>query len=266
MKQFPLEPDWPESWKTSHYYDSQEIWGEIDSWAYYHGYCSRRDVALRLLTEAVPKGGKILDVAAGQGNFSLMLAERGYEVTWNDLRDDLVPYVRKKWESGRVEYKAGDVFQLKDSAGFDAVFATEIIEHVAHPDEFLLACRKLVKPGGSIVMTTPNGAFFKNRLPKFSECADPSVFEASQFKPDGDGHIFLLYPEEIVALAEKVGCRVDKMVFCINPLTAGFFNHLFPLKIVPGWLIKACEKLVGILPIKITSKICIDVGFRLKLI
>jgi 2-polyprenyl-3-methyl-5-hydroxy-6-metoxy-1,4-benzoquinol methylase len=40
---------------------------------------------------------------------------------------------------------------------FDAVLITEVIEHVAHPDEFLAKTAALVKPHGSIVLTTPNG-------------------------------------------------------------------------------------------------------------
>src|ERR1043166_1848550 len=44
---------------------------------------------------------------------------------------------------------------------------TEIIEYVAHPDEFLRKAASLAKPGGYIVMTTPNGGDFLNRLPKF---------------------------------------------------------------------------------------------------
>ena len=43
----------------------------------------------------------MLDLAAGQGNFSLALAERGYRVTWNDLRGDLEGYVRLKLDSVR---------------------------------------------------------------------------------------------------------------------------------------------------------------------
>ena len=79
----------------------------------------------------------MFDPAAGQGNFSLALAERGYRVTWNDLRVDLAGYVRLKHEHGEIEFAPGNAFALEFPEPFDAVLMTEVIEHVAHPDDFL---------------------------------------------------------------------------------------------------------------------------------
>src|SRR3954464_5143664 len=184
MKRVQLQPDWPQSWKESHFYDQSEIYGEISHHGYAYAYENRRRETLRLLTEALSPGARILDVAAAQGNFSLTLAERGFDVTWNDLRAELADYVRLKHEHGKIEFAPGNAFDLAFPGRFDALLITEIIEHVAHPDDFLAKAAALVRPGGYIVMTTPNGGFFKNRLPKFSDCPDPSAFESIQFKPN----------------------------------------------------------------------------------
>jgi 2-polyprenyl-3-methyl-5-hydroxy-6-metoxy-1,4-benzoquinol methylase len=184
------ERDWPESWLLSYRYDLQEIYGEIRNPGYVYAYQNRRDVTFRLIEEVLPKGSTILDVAAAQGNFTLSLAERGYRVTWNDLRHELEGYVRLKHEHGEVTFAPGNVFELGLGPEFDCVLITEIIEHVAHPDEFLRSVSSMVKPGGYIVMTTPNGAYFRNKLARFSECADPSIYEAVQFKPDSDAIYF----------------------------------------------------------------------------
>jgi 2-polyprenyl-3-methyl-5-hydroxy-6-metoxy-1,4-benzoquinol methylase len=65
--------------------------------------------------------GDILDVAAAQGNYTVALAELGYDVTWNDIREDLAGYVRLKLEHGRIDFAPGNVFELSFPAPFDGL-------------------------------------------------------------------------------------------------------------------------------------------------
>ena len=264
MKRVEPKPDWPQSWKESSFYDQSEIYGEITNYGYAYAYRNRRDKTLELLTEGLTPGSRILDIAAAQGNFSLALAELGFDVTWNDLRAGLADYVRLKYERGKIEYAPGNVFELNFPQLFDAVLITEVIEHVAHPDDFLAKIATLVRPGGYIVMTTPNGGYFKNRLPKFSECADPTVFEAVQFKPNSDGHIFLLHTDEIEPLARRAGLSVDKLVLFTNPLTTGHAKTESLLRIMPPALVRRAEKASDALPVALQEKILFEIGVRFR--
>jgi Methyltransferase domain len=133
----------------------------------------------------------------------------GYEVTWNDMRAELTDYVRLKQEFGTIHFAPGNAFSVELPSLFDGVLITEVIEHTAHPDELLGRAAQLVRPGGYVVMTTPNGTCFRNHLPKFTESSDPAVYESVQFKPDTDGHIFLLHPEEAEPLAAR-GARAQE--------------------------------------------------------
>lgn len=241
MKLVTLEETWPLSWKESYLYDQEEIYGKIIHYGYAYAYRQRQRRTLEAISRVAQPGAAILDVAAAQGNFSLLLAERGYDVTWNDLRADLAGYVSLKHEKGALHYAPGNVFDLGFNAEFDVVLITEVIEHVAHPDEFLKKVKRLVKPGGCIVMTTPNGAYFLNRLPKFSECSDPSQFESAQFKPNSDGHIFLLYAEEIEALARAAGLIVEETQFFVNFLTRGRIKTELLLKFLPRRVVNGIE-------------------------
>ena len=209
-------------------------------------------------------GARVLDVAAAQGNFSLALAELGFDVTWNDLRAELADYVRLKHERGKIEFAAGNAFELTFPSLFDAVLITEIIEHVAHPDDFLAKAAALVRPGGYIVMTTPNGGYFKNRLPKFSECADPSVFESVQFKPNADGHIFLLHADEIEPLAQRAGLVVEKIALFTSPLTAGHVKTEPLLKILPRGMVQIAESVSRHLPSPLKKKALVQMGVRFR--
>jgi 2-polyprenyl-3-methyl-5-hydroxy-6-metoxy-1,4-benzoquinol methylase len=264
MKRVYIQPTWPDSWKYSYPYDLEEVYGEITNRGYAYAYDARRQQALRLLTEVLVPGARILDIAAAQGNFTLALAEMGYVVTWNDLREDLADYVRLKLEHGDVSFAAGNAFELDFPSPFDAVLITEIIEHVAHPDEFLTKTAELVKPGGYIVLTTPNGAYLRNKLPKFSECPDPSIYEEIQFKPNSDGHIFLLHPDEIQPLAARSGLEVEQIILFTNSLTNGHMKMEMFLRIMPRSLVRIIEATTRHLPMAFRRKLLVQMAARLR--
>jgi 2-polyprenyl-3-methyl-5-hydroxy-6-metoxy-1,4-benzoquinol methylase len=264
MKRVEPQRDWPQSWKDSYAYDREEIYGEIAIYGYAWAYQNRRRETLRLLNDVLAPGARILDIAAAQGNFSLALAELGYHVTWNDFREELADYVRLKHERGRIDFAPGNAFHLQFSSLFDAVLITEVIEHVAHPDEFLAKAAALIKPGGHIVMTTPNGGYFLNTLPKFSECADPGIYESAQFQPNAEGHIFLLYPEEIRRLAEQAGLVVEKMLLITNPLTAGHMKTECVLRLLPKSWIDMLEVASQHLPAAIKDRAFVHIAVRFR--
>jgi 2-polyprenyl-3-methyl-5-hydroxy-6-metoxy-1,4-benzoquinol methylase len=247
--------DWPDSWKLSFSHDRLELYGEDPRSAYAASYRQRWRHTLALIREAASPGARVLDVAAGQGNATLALAELGYRVTWNDYRADLIPYVRSKYERGDVEYVAGNIFDLEFEEPFDLVLAAEVVEHVAHPDRFLEKLSTLIKPEGTIVLTTPNGEYFRNRLPKFAECADPSMFESVQFQPDGDGHIFLLYPDELAMLAEQAGLRVVRNLFFNNTLTSGGLMTRKILPLVPARAVETIEAVTAAFPVSMARRV-----------
>lgn len=263
VKRVTFDERWPDSWKYSYPYDLEEVYGEIAHRGYAYAYDNRRRQTLDLLTSVLPAGARILDVAAAQGNFSLALAELGYDVTWNDLRADLADYVRLKHERGTVTYAPGNAFELA-LAPFDAVLIAEVIEHVAHPDEFLVNAARLVRPGGYVVVTTPNGAYVRNTLPTFSECPDPSAYESAQFQPDADGHIFLLHPEELASLAARAGLQMDALRLFTNPLTNGYLKLGGLLRLLPRRAVQAIERASQRLPAPIRRRTFLQMAARLR--
>lgn len=202
-------------------YDFQESGPRPTKLAYRYAYRSRFDRTIELVRAAADPPATVLDVGAGQGTTTLSLAELGYEVTWNDFRADLEGYVREKHTDGQVRYVPGNVFEADPGMRYDVVVATEVIEHVAHPDDFLRRLAGLLKPGGSIVLTTPNGQNFRNCLPRFSDQSDLLAFEAGQFKPDSDGHVFLLHEDELRVMARQAGLTIRSFAFFQTHLAYG---------------------------------------------
>lgn len=257
IRQPTFEPSWPESWRLSYRHDANSVFSGDSSLGYRLAYRNRFRHAIRLLLETTAPGGRVLDVAAAQGNFTIVLAELGYSVVWNDLRSDLEGYVRMKTERADIEFVPGNVFDLPVGfdGTFDAVLATEIVEHVAHPDAFLRRLGEMLNPSGVIVITTPNGKYMRNGLPRFSDFTNPESFEAVQFRPDADGHIFLLHPEEWTPLAMSAGLAVRSLRLFNNPLTNGWLGARFALPLLPSGLVDVLEKVTGRLPRLLSERV-----------
>lgn len=248
MKPVTPSADWPESWRHVYGFDRVEVYGERSNPGHTRAYANRAHQVMEMAASVLKPGARVLDIAAAQGNYTLWLAERGYDVTWNDLRSDLEGYVRLKWERGTVRYAPGNAFDLRFPEPFDLVLITEIIEHVAHPDEFLRASAALVRPGGYVLLSTPNGGYALSDRPRFSETADPAKYEAMQFQPDASGHIFLLHEDEVGPLAAAAGLTVRELRLFTNPLTNGHLKTALLHRLLPAAAIDAVEGLTQHLP------------------
>lgn len=256
MRRVTYSDNWPDNWKLSYQFDLLEVYGDTSHYrGYSYAYQQRRRVTLELVRKAAAPRARVLDIAAAQGNFSLALSELGYDVTWNDLRANLADYTKLKYEQGIIYYAPGNIFDLDFEACFDIVLAAEVIEHVAHPDEFLKCISRMVKPGGHVIVTTPNGEYFLNRLPRFTDCPDPSQYESIQFQPDASGHIFLLHADELENLAERAGLKIVERRFLINTLTNGHLKLENLLKIMPHAWVEAFERFTTTFPLRLRKKL-----------
>lgn len=91
--------------------------------------------------------GRTLDVGCGQKPYrSLFLSSEyiGLEID--------TPENRKRKQAD--VYYDGDVFPFHESE-FDSVVINEVFEHVFNPDDFLSEVRRVLKPGGALLMTVP---------------------------------------------------------------------------------------------------------------
>jgi len=122
----------------------------------------------------------------------------------------------------------------------------------------------LMKLGGIAVMTTPNGAYIGNKLPRFSDHSDPSMFENVQFRPDSDGHIFLLWPDEIAKLADNAGLALEKLNLFTTPLTNGYVKTHYLLRVLPKSIVWVLESAAQKLPRRMQERVMVQIAARFR--
>jgi SAM-dependent methyltransferase len=101
--------------------------------------------------------GRILDVACGTGYGTAMLGAIGADVSLEALR-----YARRH----PAGYLAADALRLPFGRVFDAVVSFETIEHLADPERFVAECARVLRPGGLLLVSTPNRELWSPRSPK----------------------------------------------------------------------------------------------------
>jgi len=102
---------------------------------------------------AMCRGTKLLDVGCGRGEFAKGFLDLGLDVSALD---------RELYEAGLFEgidlWLADtdtDTFPFPDES-FDVVFTKSVIEHYYAPDHFIGECRRVLAPGGRIIVMTPD--------------------------------------------------------------------------------------------------------------
>ena len=105
-------------------------------------------------------GKRVLDVGCGGGILSESMARLGAEVTGIDMGKAPLSVAKLHALEAEldVDYQQTTVEQLAEEQPdtFDAVTCMEMMEHVPDPASVINACKKLVKPGGSVFFSTIN--------------------------------------------------------------------------------------------------------------
>lgn len=116
------------------------------------------ELALRLgwLLPQVPRGGGVLDLGCGAGEFSAALTKAGAEVIAVDVSAEALRRAQERVPGLDARlWEAGEPLPVADNA-VDVVWAGEVIEHVADVAPWLSEVRRVLRPRGALLVTTPH--------------------------------------------------------------------------------------------------------------
>lgn len=135
----------------------------------------------------VPTGAsRILDVGCGTGMFALACREATGCECWGV---ELVPKVAEQARPRLEQVFAGDanhILPTLPNEHFDMISFTDVLEHIAWPEETLRLAKPLLRPGGVVVASLPNIVYwdairtmaFKNDFPY----SDSGIFDRTHLR------------------------------------------------------------------------------------
>lgn len=103
------------------------------------------------------KGGRVLDIACGEGYGSALLATKAEQVLGLDIDAEAIANARQRYPAANLEFQQSDCCDTRLApASFDAVVSFETIEHLESPTAFLAEVARLLKPDGLLILSSPD--------------------------------------------------------------------------------------------------------------
>jgi len=198
-------------------------------------YLRHHELRFRLSAKEVQKVSektnhtpRILDIGCWPGYLSLYYQREGWEVDAIDLNPERIPTVS---EAGVkiIKHNLNTFPQLPYPENhFDSILFTEVFEHLnpASFEELFAGIESCLKPGGRLILTTPNRWALNKNMLQLKTWDEPEVDE------EGHGH----WKE--YRLHEVLECFGSNNLKILKQETISFYSHLgrsnqtgyFPLK------------------------------------
>lgn len=187
---------------------------------YAHGLKSEGEKKewIRFLKSVVPKNcEKILDVGAGTGFVSLLLAELGYNCKGLDLSENMLSRAKVKAKKAgffNVQFVIGDAEDTKEEDNvYDVVINRHLVWTLPHPEKAIAEWKRVLKPGGTLIIMEGNWHYnrISDRIQVFlGKCLISLQEHKNAFANSGDYD--KLTKKELPMLNSKNAKRLAEMV------------------------------------------------------
>lgn len=121
-----------------------------------------RQARLGAALKQVSAGGRVLDLGCGDGVFCNFIAKQGFTPVGADISEVGIERARVLYPPLRFEVASLETRLPFGDAEFDAVWCSEVIEHLFDVSFALSEMARVLKPGGTLLLTTPYHGLVKN--------------------------------------------------------------------------------------------------------
>jgi SAM-dependent methyltransferase len=129
-----------------------------------HGGIELEHLHRYLFARQFSTGKRVLDIASGEGYGSALLAKSAGRVVGVDIAAEVIEHAKAKYQASNLEYILGScaAIPLPDSS-VDVVVSFETIEHHYEHDAMMREIKRVLAPGGLLVISSPDKLEYSDR-------------------------------------------------------------------------------------------------------
>ncbi len=169
---------------------------------------------------------KVLDIACGSGYGTNILYNSGAkEAVGIDLSKDAIDFASASYKAVSLKFITGNIEAIAhEDDYFDIAVCFETIEHVANPERALFELKRVLKPQGLLIISSPN-----RKATSPGKSIDDS--------PDNEFHLIEYSPNEFICLLRQLFTvqevcgqrKINKLLFLpvLNRITRNFMPWLY---------------------------------------
>ena len=206
--------------------------GERPGWGNDFEYDESRHLAAYVYARDLAVGIDVVDAGCGEGFGTRHLTEVARSVTGIDYSSDAVDACKRTWQAPNLSFRQVDLTNPGEfNEAFDLVLNFQVLEHIQDSLPFLKGLRERLRPGGTLMLTTPN------RLKSFSE----NPYHVREYTAEeleallggvfGQVEILGMHGNDKVVAFDRGRERAVRRILRLDPL--GIRNML------PSWLVNA---------------------------
>jgi 2-polyprenyl-3-methyl-5-hydroxy-6-metoxy-1,4-benzoquinol methylase len=158
-----------------------------------------QSASIQVLGLHASERGKVLDIGCGNGALLARLRALGWETVGHEMDPIAARFARDHFGLDVREGLLDEADFTPES--FDVVTLSHVIEHFHFPENLVLQCRRLLKPGGKLIILTPN-----------TDSLGHWYFLESWRGLEPPRHIYCFNPQTLSTCVERGNMRVERIV------------------------------------------------------